>query len=470
MRRPVQAVWRSSEPAVEAPTTVLQVTSADGLALLAAAVDAGWWSGTRRVLLLVDTSPVPEATAPLWLLPEFEPLASRFVEAWSLNDVCFPHHPGAWSPRVQEHDLIARYLQQLLGLAEPVRRLVLESVTTRPASQLLHLFPEAGLDVYASGLTGLCPPPERPSRQVSLRIERTLAVEPVPGLEPLLPGEPDVGTTLLPAAAVRAVLDEAAEAVTPTSLPEGGVPVVLTGLLAPTGLLTPDQEVDHWVTALEALAAAGHGRVVVKPHPAALDTHATDLEAAGTRLGLQVEVVDQPCLPSTVLHHHRPPLVVAGAAEDLLPAALHDLPVARWRTRDLLRSLSPEDGRRVALALAERLVPDLADQPAGGPLRGYEGGDRWLVEAVRHRLRPRLAPDPGPPPPGAPDPEDFLAVPEEPQAAPGPGPVTAPSATSGPSGAPAAALSSPGRPGHVIRLRRRLHRLRRRLLSRGQRG
>lgn len=80
----------------------VQIFAASGLrgaAVLAAALDSGLLGDAgRRILLLCDTSAVPEASVPLRQAPGFERLTARFDEVLSWNDAVHPLHPAAWTP------------------------------------------------------------------------------------------------------------------------------------------------------------------------------------------------------------------------------------------------------------------------------------------------------------------------------------------------------------------------------------
>lgn len=381
---------------------IFAASSAHGTAVLAAAVDSGCLADSpRRVLLLCDTTAVPEAAPPATTLPGFEALRSRFDEVLSWNDAVSPLHPAAWTPRPDDVPLWERHLRRAWGLGDEEVELVLESPHASPAQALAQIFTGVPVTVYAVGLTGYGPTGGKISPLIGTRVRQLLHPDLLPGLEPLLLAEYDVPSRPLPTAALLKVYGELAEAAPGFTSPEGAALL----LLPEPGALPAADEAELGLRMVRGAVALGHTRLVLQPHPRAPAFSAGALRAEAARLGAGLtvpafEVPGAPVPAEVLFERLRPALVVGCSSTALLTASVfYGLPVARTGTSTLLERLAPyENPARIPVTVIDALLPDLADTaavreqspPGRETVAGALGG---LLEAVGFAMRPRVRPD-----------------------------------------------------------------------------
>ncbi|MFE5241955.1 MULTISPECIES: hypothetical protein [unclassified Streptomyces] len=380
-----------------------------GTATLAAAVDSGFFdpdgpgSGgpPRRVLLLCDTSAVPEAAPPADALPGYVRLRARFGEVLSWNDAVRPLHPGAWTPRPDDVPLWERHLRRLWDLGDEPVELVLESPHASPALALAQIFTDGPVTVYADGPAGYGPTGGKVGPPVGTRVRQLLHPDLLPGLKPLLLAEFGVPVRAVPAGALRKVYGEMADA--------APVPDALRGaavlLLPEPGVLSAAEESAIGPRMVRDTVALGHTRLVVHPHPGAPAPGLGALRAEASRLGaeLAVPATDLPGvpLPAEVLFERlRPALVVGCSSSALLTASVtYGLPVAVTGTGTLLERLAPyENPARIPATITDALLPALDDPeavkgqspPTEATVAEALGG---LLDAVAFAMRPRVRPD-----------------------------------------------------------------------------
>ncbi|MFJ8883201.1 polysialyltransferase family glycosyltransferase [Streptomyces sp. NPDC102402] len=382
-------------------TQIFAASGLRGTAVLAAALDSGCFvDARRRVLLLCDTTPVPEAAAPLDTVPGFDRLRSRFDEVLSWNDAVFPLHPAAWTPRPDDVPLWERHLRRVWGLGDEEVELALESPLTGPSQALAQIFTGGPVTVYADGLTGYGPTPGKVPPLIGTRVRQLLHPDLLPGLEPLLLGEFDVVPRPLPTAALREVFGELAAATPESGAPEGSVILILPE----SGTLPAAEETDLHLRMVRATAALGHTRLVLLPHPRGSAPTVPPVRAEAARLGVGLTVPESgppgtPVLAEVLFERLRPALVAGCSSTALLTAATHyGLPVARTGTGTLLEHLTPyENPARIPATIIDALLPDLAGPavPDGSPLTrpGVAEALGGLLPAVAFAMRPRVRPD-----------------------------------------------------------------------------
>lgn len=383
-------------------TQIFAVSGLRGTALLAAALDSGCFvDARRRILLLCDTGPVPEAAAPLDTVPGFGPLRTRFDEVLSWNDAVFPLHPAAWTPRPDDVPLWERHLRRTWDLGDEEVELALESPLSGPSQALAQIFMGGPLTVYADGLTGYGPTPGKVPPLIGTRVRQLLHPDLLPGLRPLLLGEFDAVPRPLPTAALRKVFGELADTTAEFGAPEGSVVLLLTE----EGVLPAAEETELGLRTVRATAALGHTHLVLLPHPRGSSPCAPAVRAEAARLGVGVTVPDSgpagtPVLAEVLFERLRPALVVGCSPTALLTAAAHHgLPVARTGTGSLLEHLTPyENPARIPATIVDALLPDLAGPDAvrdGAPLTGDEVAEALdgLLPAVAFAMQPRVRPD-----------------------------------------------------------------------------
>ncbi|MEU4092745.1 polysialyltransferase family glycosyltransferase [Streptomyces sp. NPDC026673] len=346
-------------------TQVFLASTLFGAATLAAALDAGLFApADRRVLLVSNNAAVPETSPAPDTAPGFGALRGRFDRVISWNDTIAPLHPSGWSPRPDDVPLWERHLRRLWDLAGDEIELVVESLHVAPALALVDVFPNAPVEVYADGLMAYGPTRDKLEPLVTTRVNRVLHLDLVPGLRPLLLSEHGVPAELVPAAAFTGVLAEmAGHDADPAPLPEGGA-LLLGQYLSALGILTAAQEEELHVRMVRGAVAAGHRTVVFKPHPTAPAHWSRVLEREAGALGAELIVADAAELAEVLFVRARPRLVVGCFSTALFTAsALFGLPVARTGTGLVLERLAPyQNGNRVPVTIADRLLPDLEDR------------------------------------------------------------------------------------------------------------
>ncbi|MGA5520751.1 polysialyltransferase family glycosyltransferase [Streptomyces pseudogriseolus] len=362
-----------------------QIVCASGLTdvvVAAAAAEAGLLpKARRRVLLVCDDAPVPEAAPPWDEVPGFARLRARFDAVLSWNEAIRPFHPAAWTPRTEDVPLLERHFRKLWGLGDGRVELVLGAPDTAPAQSVARVFTGAPLHVYTAGPTGYGPTRGKLDPLIGTRVRQVLHLDLVPGLTPLLLGEFGAPARAIPADAFRAVAEEVASAV--TGVPEGAALVVGERPSDRAGA----EDAPH-AELVRAAARRGHDRVVFAPHPASPSRHAAGLRAEAGRLGVDLTVLETPVPVEALYEASRPALVVGCASAALFTAsALYGLPVARVGTERLLGRLTPyHHPRRTALVLAEAVLPGAAGgPPAAGDLDG-------LLNALAFTMRPQVRP------------------------------------------------------------------------------
>lgn len=346
-------------------TQIFLASTLYGTATLAAALDSDAFPPAgRRILLTSNHSVTAEITPGLTTAPGFAALRTRFDEVLDWNAVIAPQHPSTWSPRAEDVPLWERQLRASWGLGADRVELVVESLQVPPAQSLCRLFPGAAVDVYADGLMSYGPTRFRLDPAIGMRVRRVLHLDLVPGLEPLLLTEFGVRAEVIPAAAfVKAV----AELEVPEPVSAGEAPALLLGqYLSALDLVPAREEEELHVEMVRGAHALGHRELVFKPHPSAPAAYARRAQEEARRLGVRLTVLNTPVLAETLFERLRPALVVGCFSTGLLTAAtLYGLPVARTGTQAVLARLSPyPNSNRIPLAVADALLPDLADAPA----------------------------------------------------------------------------------------------------------
>ncbi|MEU0096973.1 polysialyltransferase family glycosyltransferase [Streptomyces sp. NPDC006267] len=371
--------------------------------LLAAAVDAGCFTGPgRRMLLLSRTGPAPEAVADVSETAGFERLRTRFDEVLSWNEAIFPFHPDGWLPRADDAPLWERHFRRAWGLGDERLELVVDAPHAGPARALAQVFAGVPVDVYAEGPRGFGPTGEKIPPLTGTRVRRLLHPELVPGVRPLLLGEYGVEPQTVPAETIGKVIAELADAAvasTGAGLPSVEAPALLLGQdLAGAGLIPAAEEAGLRLEMVRGAAALGHTRLVFAPDPYAPRQDPAALLAEAGRLGVELTVLDTPLpvMADVLLHRLRPALVVGCTSTALFAAArFHGLPVATVGTGLLLERLTPyENPERIPATLADALLPELADADAVSRQRpGAEAGLDGLLAAVGFAMRPKVRPD-----------------------------------------------------------------------------
>ncbi|MER5893614.1 polysialyltransferase family glycosyltransferase [Streptomyces sp. NPDC001876] len=386
-------------------TQIFVASTPYGTAVLAAALDANCFDDAdRRILLLCDTSTIPEAAPPAGSMPGSGLLRTRFDEVLSWNDTICPQHPAEWTPRADDAPLWERHLRRAWHLGDDDVELAFASPHTAPAQALAQILGGGTITVYVDDLAGYGPTGSKIPPLIGTRVGRVLHQDLLPGLRPLLLAEFGAEPVPLPTDALLKVFAELADAAPEFPFPDG--PALLLGeRLAESGLLSPAEARELHLRMVRGTVALGHTRLLFVPHPHAPVTWSAALAREATRLGAELTVLDSgsltaPVLPEVLYRRMRPALVVGCAATELLTAAtLYELPVARTGTGTLLERLTPyENTYRVPVTITDALLPELTDAAAvacqkppteAAVARKLDG----LLHAVGFSMQPRVRPD-----------------------------------------------------------------------------
>ncbi|MFJ5217902.1 polysialyltransferase family glycosyltransferase [Streptomyces sp. NPDC088354] len=372
-------------------------------ATITAAIRAGLFGpreGQRRLLVVSNVSAIPELSTPLDRMAGFEKLRPEFDAVHSWNETIAPHHPVGWSPRAQDTVMWQRALRLAWDLGDEPVEIACESIQANPSRAIADIFADSPVHVYADGLMSYGPTRNRIPVGLHSRIKRLLHLDLVPGLRPMLLSEYGVEPVVIPNESFLRVLEEIGGhgvSVLDERIPEGARPtaVLLGQYLSALELITVAEEDELHVRMLRGAVAAGHRRVLFKPHPSAPAQYSQSLEQAAEELGVSLTVLDVPVLAETLYQHVRPDLVVGCFSTALLTAsAFYGIPVARVGTDLLLERITPyENSNRVPLTIIDAVLPDLEKDAAkvGKPLDltpdQVTGGLASLVRAVGYCMQ-----------------------------------------------------------------------------------
>jgi hypothetical protein len=362
-----------------------------GAASAAAAVDAGLLGprDRERVLLVVNNAVAPELTPAVDDIPGAEPVLARFDRVVHLTGLIAPTHPSEWKPGTRELPMLEILLRHYWGLGDGPVEIVCESIWVNPAQSLARVFHAAPVTVYADGLMSYGPTRDPLPLNVVQRIQGLLHLDLVPGLRPVLLSEYDVTPTVIPSDAFRRIIAEIAG---PEAGPEAsgesvdGRPaaVIVGQYLAALGLVTRAGEAAMHARMVEAAAKAGAEVVRFKPHPSAPPGMLAPIEEAAQRLGVELQVVEDP-LPVEAMLARSPHVAIVGCFSTALITArtIFGVRSVAVDVPAMLKRLTPyENSNRVPLTVIDAL--HRGDSPYEDPTRLQR-----LVDAVAYCMQPR---------------------------------------------------------------------------------
>lgn len=377
-------------------TRIFSASSLYGAACLAAAIDAGLFRPTdRRILLVSSTAPVPETVPALTGQPAFARLRRHFDDVLSWNEVISPFHPAGWTVRGSDAPLWERHFRRLWRLGGDRVELAGETVDGGPLLALAQIFADAPVDAVADGLAVYGPTRTKLDPVVGTRVRRLLDPGLVPGLRPLLLLEFGVPVEELPASALRAALAEPGSPAGGGGRSGPGGALLLGQYLAPSGLVGEEQEEQVHLRMVRGAVALGHRRLVFAPHPTAPPGWSRRLAEEAEGLGAELAEAPGAVAAESLFQTLRPALVAGSFSSALFTAAtLYGLPVATVGGGSLLARLDPyEAPQRIALTLADALLPDLEDPQAVAAWRRPAAEQAaGLRDAVAFCMRPALHP------------------------------------------------------------------------------
>ena len=125
---------------------------------LAAAVDAGVLpDADERILVLANSSQVPELSPALQEHQGFAAVATRFDRVVDLAALLYPRRPVQFAPRSVELLTWQRLLRSHWDLGDAPVQIFMDSVQVNPALALAVIFDEADLYVHSDGLMTYSP-------------------------------------------------------------------------------------------------------------------------------------------------------------------------------------------------------------------------------------------------------------------------------------------------------------------------
>lgn len=374
-------------------TQVFVASTLYGVVSLAAAIDNDSFAdaGTRH-LVISNNAAIPEVVPSATEMSGFELLAKRFDRVHSYNETLSPFHPASWDPRPIDGPLWQRYLRTEWGLGEGDLHLIVESIQVDPAQALCRIFNDARIDVYADGLMSYGPTRTELNQLVGTRIERLLYADLVPQIRPLLLSEWGVRTEIIPAESItRAVAEISGETVL-DGLTDQPVAVLLGQYLSPLGILTATEEEDLHQQMLAAAIAAGHRRVIFKPHPSAPRTLADSLQQTADAAGTRLWVLTDAALAETLYERLQVDAVYGCFSTGMLTAErFYRIPVSRVGTELVLERLTPyHNSNRIPLTIIHALLPPQDTEP---PEQDPAELINALVTAIGYVMQPKLLAD-----------------------------------------------------------------------------
>ncbi|MDG9717902.1 polysialyltransferase family glycosyltransferase [Streptomyces sp. DH24] len=392
-------------------TQIFVASTLYGALTLSAAIDAGQFGpagSARRILVVCTNTEIPEVTTPLDAMQGFESLRPRFDAVISWNEVIFPYHPSLWDPRTQDVSMWRELLGLRWNIPDGPMELVVESIQVKPALTFCKIFRNAWITVYADGLMTYGPTRNELARDVHSRIRRTLYLELIPGLRPLLLTEYGVPSEPVRTDAVQRVFAEfgqscvpALRAALPAGFPAGrnGVAMLLGQYLSSIGLLTEEEEERLHLRMFEAAVGLGFTSVLFKPHPSAPQSFSDSLVVRAQELNVQLVVLETPLLAEAVFGHVRPRAVIGCFSTGLFTArAVYGIPAAAVGAREVLRKLRPyPNSNRIPVTICEVALPDL--EGAGFSAPDLLANPDWVrgelaeyVAAVGYCMQPERNP------------------------------------------------------------------------------
>lgn len=347
-------------------TQVVLASTLYGAATVVAAIEAGELdASTKRVLVMANTTAVPELAPTVADMPGFTAIAGQFDRIVSYNEAIAPYHPSIWAPMPEDAIVLERHLRQLWELGEGAIELVLESIQVPPALSLATIFASSRITIYADGLMSYSPTRTRIGSQVGARVREVIHPDLVPGLQPALLREFATPARPLDVAPLRGVLDDMTESIDLSALPATSAQqehvLVVGQYLAALGVLTERKEQELHQRMVSAAVGAGASAVWFKAHPSA-PASVNDALAAWAR----EQHVDLSILPAAVpaetVFAVAPPRYVVGCFSTALMTAvrLYGIPAATVGTDLLLGALKPyENSNRIPVTIVASVLPDL---------------------------------------------------------------------------------------------------------------
>jgi len=363
---------------------------------LAAAVDSRSLppADGERILLLANSSQVPELSVRLQDQVGFTQVAKRFDRVIDFAEMVYPRRPQQFAPRGEELTTWHHLLRQAWGLGTEPVQLLMDSVHVNPSLALAHIFFDATLYAHSDGLMVYSPTRTGLHFRLEQRLAGLIYLDLVPGLRPQLLSEHGVEQIAVPRSGLVDLLAEitaeGSDAAAPVST--GHPPALILGqYLSSLDLLTRREELELHRSMMAEAAARGFDRCVFKPHPSAPPTQISALRQAADELGVTLEVDHDPAIAEICMLRLRPGLVLSCFSTGLATARyLLGIEAVAVGSSLLLTQLAPyENSNRVPLVLADALFAEHFDAP-GDETDATPGTRRLqsLVDTVAYCMQP----------------------------------------------------------------------------------
>lgn len=365
---------------------------------LAAAVDAGVLpSAEKRILLLADSSQVPELTQPLQAHQGFSRVAERFDRVADFAPLVYPRRPVEFAPRNVELNTWQQLLRSHWDLGDAPVQIVMDSVQVNPALALAAVFDEAELYAHSDGLMAYGPTRKPLPQHLAQRMTGLIHLDLVPGLLPRLLAELEIRSRSIPRTALRALIGEIGSGAETSAeqLPIAGraTALILGQYLSSLQLIDGAQESALHQQLIREAAARGAEVCVFKPHPSAPPVSPVDLARQAERTGVELVIDTSPEIAELSMQRWRPQWVFSSFSTGLATARyVHGVEAVAVGSQALLDGLTPyQNSNRIPLVLAEALFTSRAfaapaDTAGTDPRRDLQA----LVDAVAYCMQPEL--------------------------------------------------------------------------------
>ncbi|GLB68231.1 alpha-2,8-polysialyltransferase family protein [Arthrobacter mangrovi] len=365
---------------------------------LAAAIDAGALPEGEKILVLANSSRVPELTERLQDVAGFDRIAARFDAVVDLAELIYPRRPPQWAPRTEELPMWEKLLRSHWKLGTGPVSVLVDSIQVNPGLALAGVFRDAPLGAHSDGLMAYGPTRKALPLHFAQRIERLVYIDLVPGLRPQLLREYGPELHSVPAGALRKVVSEAAAAAEPEvrwlreQVGERRSALILGQYLAHLGLLSSEDETALHVEMLRKAVSAQAEVCIFKPHPSAGPAAVQELQAEAAAAGIELIVAETPVLAEVLLEVLSPALVAGCFSTGLATAKfVFGIETVAVGTERMLEALTPyENSNRIPVTIIDAVLcrgvpaPALAGpEEAGRPDRQLQP----LIEAVAYCMQ-----------------------------------------------------------------------------------
>lgn len=342
--------------------------------------------GDEHILVVYDSTPIPEVIDSFYESEHFELAASSFDRVVNLSEIVWPLRASQFNPRETELVIWQRLLRRYWDLGDEDVCLVVESIQVNPAPALAKVFATSRVSVHSDGLMTYGPTRNDVAHSVAQRLDRLYYLDLAAGIEPLVLSEHHIELVEIPASG----LAEQIERLRPTLEPEIRAlrqegrrsALVLGQYFVDLGLLTSEENRNLDQQMIARAAELGCDICYFKPHPAVSQVALDDLKTIGGEIGIEVEVVVTQALAEVVALELQPDLVISCFSTGMFTVhKLFEIPMISVHSDMMLDRLKPyENSNRIPAVLADYLAGE--ERPAV-PLDGLIGAVSYAMQAER---------------------------------------------------------------------------------------